>query len=231
MTATPTVDTRERLLDAAERHFAERGFDGASMREITADARANLAAAHYHFGSKEDLFLAVVTRRMAPINAERLARLDAAEARAGDAPLAVEEILDIAIGPPLRVAHSGGVAGACFLRLVGRVQSESEALWQRIMDGPLREVRPRIQAALQRALPHLPPAELAWRMHFVFSAMSGVAGDQHRLRVMSKGMCDPGDIEGTLRRLLPFLAAGMHAPLPPSPTPRAAKKRTRSRHP
>ena len=48
-------DTRERILETAERLFAESGFEGASVRAITSEAQVNLAALHYHFGSKDQL--------------------------------------------------------------------------------------------------------------------------------------------------------------------------------
>jgi len=53
-------DTRQRLLDAACQVFAERGFDGASVRDIVERAGANVAAVNYHFGSKEGLYLEVL---------------------------------------------------------------------------------------------------------------------------------------------------------------------------
>lgn len=56
-------DTAARILLAAERVFGERGFRGARTRDIAAAARANLSAIHYHFGSKEDLYGAVLRER------------------------------------------------------------------------------------------------------------------------------------------------------------------------
>jgi AcrR family transcriptional regulator len=55
-------DARGRLLDAAEKLFAERGFEATSVRDITAEARCNLAAVNYHFGSKESLYQAAFSR-------------------------------------------------------------------------------------------------------------------------------------------------------------------------
>lgn len=52
--------TRDRLIDAAGAVFAERGYRGATMREIADRSGANLAAAHYHFGSKQELYREVV---------------------------------------------------------------------------------------------------------------------------------------------------------------------------
>lgn len=63
--ADPTPGTRERLLDAAERLFAERGFGGTSVREITDAAGANLGAINYHFRSKDGLYAEVFARRIA----------------------------------------------------------------------------------------------------------------------------------------------------------------------
>jgi AcrR family transcriptional regulator len=49
-------DVRKRLLDAAEKLFSERGFDNTSVRDITAEAKCNVAAVNYHFGNKEKLY-------------------------------------------------------------------------------------------------------------------------------------------------------------------------------
>jgi len=77
------TDTKDRILDVAERLFAEHGFANTSLRSITAEAGANLAAVNYHFQSKDALIQAVFARRLGPLNQARLEMLDAAEARAG----------------------------------------------------------------------------------------------------------------------------------------------------
>ena len=64
--------TRQALLDTAERLFAEHGYGATSLRRITAAADANLAAVHYHFGSKQDLFVALFRRRVQPVNRQRV---------------------------------------------------------------------------------------------------------------------------------------------------------------
>ena len=80
------MTTKDRILDSAERLFARDGFEATSLRAITAEANVNLAAVNYHFQSKEALVQAVIGRRMGPVNAQRIALLDACEAEAGDAP-------------------------------------------------------------------------------------------------------------------------------------------------
>jgi AcrR family transcriptional regulator len=65
-TAIPSPDTtstRDAILDAAERRFAERGFDGVSVREIAADAGLkNQASLYYHFANKQQIYEATLKR-------------------------------------------------------------------------------------------------------------------------------------------------------------------------
>src|SRR5580704_13248627 len=93
------MNTKDRILDAAERLFARDGFEATSLRAITTEASVNLAAVNYHFQSKEALVQAVIGRRMGPANAQRLALLDAYEAQAVDAPVPLEKIMDAFLRP------------------------------------------------------------------------------------------------------------------------------------
>src|SRR5882762_8389834 len=90
------IDTKQRILDSAERLFAEYGFAGVSLRAIIADAKVNLAAIHYHYRSKEALFDAVILRRLEPINRERLALLDSYEKPT------LEQVLEAFLAPAFR---------------------------------------------------------------------------------------------------------------------------------
>src|SRR5437867_10382410 len=85
--------TKGRILDAGEELFMEHGFEATTLRQITAAADVNLAAVHYHFGSKEELFHAVLARRLDPMNQERLSLLTRFEHDAAAHPLSCEKIL------------------------------------------------------------------------------------------------------------------------------------------
>ena len=70
------IDTRTRIIEVAERLYAERGINGVSLREIGAEAgQRNTGAVRYHFGSKEGLVDAVLEHRMVSINERRLVLL------------------------------------------------------------------------------------------------------------------------------------------------------------
>ncbi|HPW55441.1 MAG TPA: CerR family C-terminal domain-containing protein [Thermoanaerobaculaceae bacterium] len=86
--------TRERLLDVAERLFASRGFAATSVRRITRDAACNLAAFNYHFGSKLGLYEEVFRRRLEAVRDQRLAAIRRA-ATIQPGPGALEEVLYI----------------------------------------------------------------------------------------------------------------------------------------
>jgi AcrR family transcriptional regulator len=73
------AQTRERLLDAAERLFAEKGFAATSVRDITAAAASNVAAINYHFGGKHNLYHEVFRRRMAAMRDQRIASIRQAQ--------------------------------------------------------------------------------------------------------------------------------------------------------
>lgn len=156
-----TADTKGRLLDAAERLFAERGYDATSLRDITAAAGVNLAAVHYHFGSKAGLLRAVVGRVLAPANERRAAGLDALE-RAG-APPAVDALLAAFVEPVYDVFDRDTERGRVLARLFGRVMGDPGAETRRIVIEEAGPVEGRYLRAFARALPGLPEEELAWR--------------------------------------------------------------------
>ncbi|MFP3942130.1 MAG: TetR/AcrR family transcriptional regulator, partial [Thermoanaerobaculia bacterium] len=143
----PRTDTRESLLDAAERRFAADGVEGASLRSITREAGANLAAVHYYFGSKEGLAEAVFARRLAPLGAERLRRLEACRQ---DGPPSLECVLRAFVEP---VVHAGGGVSREFGRLMCRCVAEREGVVRDVLARELRETFESFVEALAEALP------------------------------------------------------------------------------
>ncbi len=208
----PSAHTKDRILDAAESLFADHGFAGTSLRTLTTEADVNLAAVNYHFGSKEALFQEVFARRVGPLNRARLELLDACENRSGNQPPSLEEILHAFLAPALRLSQDPAGGGAGFLRLMGRIYTEPGEFWKPVI-AQFEEVKNRFVTVFRRALPDLPPVELFWRMHFLVGAMCHTMVDTYRLEVISGGLCDPTDCDGTIDRLVTFAAAGLRAPV------------------
>jgi len=204
-------DTKTLILDAAEQAFADLGFDAASLRHIISVAGVNLAAIHYHYGSKEALIEAVFSRRLTPLNKERLDLLDQIEAKAGDQPLNLEEVIEALIGPGLRLARDPAKGGPVVMRLFGRTIAEPSEHLQKLIYEQFGDVFRRFRAAFRRALPHLPEDVLHWRIQFVIGAMAHIMCDPSGLKTISGGLCDPNDTEKALHEMVTFLAAGMRA--------------------
>jgi len=209
--------TKGRMLDAAEALFMEHGFEATSLRLITAGADVNLAAVNYHFGTKEELFQAVLTRRLDPMNQARVALLDRFEKAAAPAAVPCDRILAALFIPALELARDPARGGANFLRLLGRAYADPAPFIRRFLSEQYAPMIARFKDAFARALPQLPRKELSWRLHFIMGALSyTLAGtDAHRIIAeLSPGASD--NDEALLRRLAPFLLAGLTAPLPES---------------
>ena len=202
--------TRKRLLDAAEHLFAENGFDATSLRAITTQAGANLAAVNYHFQSKVGLITAVFERRIEPINRERLHLLEQGCAKAAPNPPELETVIHALVAPVLRLRLDAGGGGEHFIRLLGRMFSEPGEI-KLLVGEQFRETALRFAGALAQVLPELPADELMWRMHFLIGGMAHTAAAGDLIHHLSQGMCDPNDVELTIRRLTAFAAAGFRA--------------------
>jgi AcrR family transcriptional regulator len=213
----PETDTKTLILDAAEASFAERGIKGTSLRRIIGSAGVNLAAVHYHFGSREALLKAVLVRRLEPLNRERLKLLDRVEAEAGDGLLPLEPVVEALVGPPLRLIKDPERGGEVFMRLLGRILPEPDEPLQTLLAEQFDEVIERFFAALRRALPELPVRDLFWRAHFGVGAMAHTMCGCNILKTVSRGLCDPSDTEAVIRQLVLFMAAGMRAPAVSAP--------------
>ncbi len=203
--------TKEQILDTAEDLLAEQGIDGVSLRAITQAAAVNLASVHYHFGSKEALVKAVFVRRIAAVNRERIALLDAAESEAGDGPLRVERILYAMFAPAIQLSQDPR-RGRRFMRLCGRFYAEPADYLEAVFEEEFAELVQRMDRAFKRAAPHLPEKELRWRVHFAVGAMVHTMMDSDRIRRWTHGLCDPTHVEETIDAMVRFASAGMNAP-------------------
>ena len=207
--------TRERILAAAERLFLDNGYDGTSSRMITAAARVNLAAVNYHFGGKEGLFQAMLARRLDALHAERLALLDADERVAAGGALTCERILAALFAPALRLARAPGRGGKDFLRLLGRAYVDPSPQLREFLSERYAPSIARFKEALARALPTIAPRELTWRLHFMMGALAyTLAGSDAWKLIAALNPADAANDTLLLRRLAPFLIAGLQAPLP-----------------
>jgi AcrR family transcriptional regulator len=202
-------ETKRSILQTAERLFAEHGFRATSLRAITARAQVNLGAVNYHFESKDALILAVLKRRMKPLNAARVALLDKFEVEAGGKPVAVEKILEALFRPVLELIAQPSKGGRYFLRLLALSLAEPGAFVQPLIQEEFAERNRRFHAAIRRAVPYLSCDEVHWRLHFANGVFLHTVAHAHVLEFSSGGRCRLGALEPLLRRLVSFCAPGL----------------------
>lgn len=206
--ASPSA--RDRIMAEAERLFAEHGPSSVSGRAIISGANVNVAALHYHFGSKERLLEEIFAARARPIVEARERALNACAEGPGRPPM-LEQIIEAFLRSSFVVdAEDGGPAN--FARLRARLATEPEEVSRRILRKAFDASSRRYLDALARALPELPEADLHWRFHFLLGTMVYTMANAGRIQALTDGRCDPGDGEQALRFLVPFLAAGFRSP-------------------
>jgi AcrR family transcriptional regulator len=208
----PPHETRTRILDAAEELFMQHGFEGASMRLLTARAAVNLAAVNYHFGSKHALIEAVFRRRLDPMNAARVAALDKleTEGRAAEPELIIRAF----VGESLRMIEDTKGGGRNFIRLLGRTYTEPAKPIRALIGQLYAPVMARFKTALERALPNMPREEVVWRMHFMFGTLSYTLAATDAVQLIAGFKPeDRHDARLLEDRLTAFLLAGLAAPL------------------
>ena len=210
----PLNETQTRILDVAEELFMQHGFEGASMRMLTAKAGVNLAAINYHFGSKDALIEAVFRRRLDAMNAERIAQLEQLEKDAAGRPLAADSITRAFIGASLRMIEDTRGGGRNFTRLLGRAYTEPAKPIRQLIGQMYAPAMERYKAAFSKALPELPKDELVWRMHFMFGTLAYTLAATDTVQLIAGAKPeDRYDARLLQDRLTAFMSAGLLAPL------------------
>jgi AcrR family transcriptional regulator len=205
-----TTPTPDRILDVAEAMFADAGYRGVSLRSITRESGVNIAAIHYHFGSKEILLEQIFAKRCAAINTERFRLLEACREGAGRPPV-LEQILEAYLRPSLALPN-GDDGARRFMRLRAVIAQEQADLSKNLIAKYFNHVSGTFIGALMKELSHLSARDVFWRFHFLLGAQYFTLANPGRIQLLSEGRCDPSDVETALAELIAFAAAGFRAP-------------------
>ncbi len=200
------INTREKILDAAESLFIQHGFAATSLRAIASKAEFNLAATHYHFGSKNGLLAAVFHRRMQPITEARHEALSLLEAKQGA--VTVKAILKAFMSPFYNPNNSKMLH--TWPSLIGRIHGEPESLTKPILEQEFAEVADRYLQAIRLVLPDIPEDVLRWRFHFTIGAMIQLLRFHAPLWFEAPTQSDPNStfLQG-LDQFIDYAAAGI----------------------
>jgi len=200
--------TRDRILKTAERMFAERGFNGVSVRELAGAANVNIASIGYHFRNKEGLLAEVYRRHCEPMIEERLRGLTAASRLEGSARVAA--IIEAFVRPALQQVDVE--EGETFIRLRAVLSGENSELLEKLVADNFDQSSSAFIDALCDCLPHLSRTDVCWRFHFLLGTVYYTAAGPHRIFAFSNGHCDPGNTDAVIKELVPFMTRAFQAP-------------------
>lgn len=200
-----SLETRARVLDAAEKLFAERGFDGASLRDMAKLAGVHLAQVNFHGGAKEDLFFTVVARRAGELSQLRLQALEDVKARGRPT---VRSVLEAFIHPYLDQAAHGGPQWLAYARLIAHVSTDIR--WRHISEACFDPVATAFAREIAMLYPGSDHRKIAAALVFSVSAMLSLTTARWRIDALAGAEADGMSME---RCLLDYCEAGIRAAL------------------
>lgn len=199
------ISTSEKILNAAEELFALSSYDAVSIRQITQKADVKLALAHYHFGTKEALFDAVIKRRIGLLSESRLQLLDYFSNENGGKPLSIEQIVHAFVTPYLFWHLNGGAGWRSYARIVSTLLGYNLSLLQEQFDSGAA----RFQQEMRRAMPDADEASIQWGFDFMVGVMCNTFSEVDRIGGLSQQLCSVEDKEQACEYLLSFIVAGL----------------------
>ena len=217
-------DPSLRILESATRHFAEHGFDDASVRSIASEARVNPALINYYFRSKDELYREVVTHSVQRLAEARVETLDRLERDAGGEPIPLKVLLAATAGPVFAESRKPGTDRRAYIKFLSRLFTDPGPDTVEVVFGGLKELRSRIFRLLCKSLPHIPKRELAWRYLFLSGSVHFTAAQIGYVEVISGGACDSRDLDTALAHLIAAQAGMLSAPSGTAADRRLARK-------
>jgi len=204
-TIVPNGGPKLRLVEAAEKLFAEKGFEAVSVRDITKEAGANVAAVNYHFGSRDGLVIAVISRYIMPVNQERLVRLEQAERNGCE----VREIIAAFVKPIVEQVGKSELSEKLYCQLLGRIFSEQSVALPGELEYQTRNVVESFTKVLHKALPAFPADEVLWRLHFIVGGLIHLLTHSGFLYRVAGPLTGAPSMEANIERFLDFAVASL----------------------
>jgi len=206
MANTAHFSTKDRILGAAEELFAQHGFAGTSLRQVTSRADVNIAAVNYHFGSKENLVNEVFRRRMDDMTSLRLSQLKTAlEKHPGE----LQPVLAAFVEPALAMSQDRHGGGA-FVRVVARAYAEKNDGLRKFLSDHYGHVLREFGKAIATCVPGLSKEELYWRLDFLAGALTYAMADFGLIKRPAE-VAEAAHRERAARELIRFAEAGIRA--------------------
>jgi len=203
--------TKEKILDAAERLFADHGFAETSLRMITTKAEVNLASVNYHFGSKKTLIQAVFHRFMLHFTQDlriEMERLEKDHVGQSEQSLQVIDVLSTLITPLNQLNDLRPDGAGVFMNLLGRAYAETQGHIRRFAMENYADELKLFTRLLHTTSPNLQATEMFWRLHFMLgSFIFTLAGHKALQEISESDFNQKVSIDEIIKQLVPFMSA------------------------
>lgn len=210
--AQPQIKAGKRfatILDAAELVFADKGFNGASMREIATQAGVAQALIHYHFDNKEKLFEAMAARQANAINGSRAELLTALLARSE--PPILEDIVEALFRPTIETGKKLSKGGGGFSRILVSIANSNDPRDTQLVERYYDPIAQQFIDAFSQIEPDLQYKDAVWTYMFSIGVGMTMMAQTGRSKRLSKGACDDSDIEEMLSEIVIYVCGGIRA--------------------
>lgn len=212
--ANVAINTKEKILNAAEKLFSAQGFNHTSLRQITSLAEVNLAAVNYHFGSKKELIKAVMSRYMNELSPNLSTTLSSVCQL--EKPTLIQ-VFSAFISPLISLNDFRDNGTAIFLLLLGHGYSDSQGFLRWFLTTRYPEVIESFTMAVHKAYPKLSQEDMFWRLHFTMGTIVFTMSSSHALIDIARNDYQKTvTITNLIEKIIPYVAAGVAAPLPVS---------------
>lgn len=203
------ITKHDRILDAAEIVFAGSGYEGASMRQIAAQADVAQSLIHYHFKNKESLFEALFARRSSQINSTREETL--ATLFEGETLPELEQVVDALLRPTISFGLNMSGDSSAFSRILAAFAASADDRDQELSKKYYDPIAHKFIAAFQKIRPALTEQDAVWAYMFSIGVGITMMAKTGRPARLSNGLCDEHDIGHVMLRMTPFVCAGIRA--------------------
>lgn len=200
--------TRKRLIEATARLFAQHGYNGLTMRSVAEEARANIAAANYHFGSKDAMVLEMLRERVQPINHRRLELLNQARNHNSVKHLSTYEIFHSLIFPLGEEIAKNAKSRCSLAQLIARTFTEPVQFIEKMHHQFFSQIADTYYRELALSHPGIPSKEIYWHLHLAVSSMLGALAQHRRLYDFTQGNCEENEVFPLIERLIQFVTHG-----------------------
>ncbi len=204
-----SLETRDKILDAAEALFASHGLYGVTVRNVAQRADVDTALIHYYFGTKRGLFDAVFDRRAEGVNQARLDAMDAYE-RENAGKITAEGAIRAFLSPILekdRHADEGWRNYSALVALANNSKEWGGEMMSRYFDHVIH----RLIGLLRQAMPGASDEDLYWSYQMLSGSLMVIQASTGRIELLSGGLCESDDVDAFGERLVQYAAAGFRA--------------------